>query len=331
MSPRKKSTPSKPGTGHRRSSRGSAPASQSDDFEELPARPMSRLEMEQQMAELSRILSEQEFTTADEANEFLQNLLAESGGRLPHREPETPQEKAAELILQAQDAPERRARKLIKDALKLDPNCSDAYIMQGDMADSLPNAIKFYRQAVAAGERAAGPENFAKNKGHFWGILETRPYMRALQTLASALWFYGEADEAIELFQTMLELNPDDNQGARYPLLNALLMLRRHEDALALLDEYDDGTAHWLFNRALQLFRVEGRSKQAREAMQDALDANELIADMLLGFEEMADPEEMSDLIGFGDESEATAYVAMCFALWVSTPGAQYWLQENLE
>ena len=297
----------------------------------MPPIPMSRLEMEQQMAELGRILSEQEFNSADEANEFLQNLLNETGGRIPHKEPETPAEKAMALIIEAENAPERRARKLIRDALKLDPNCVDAYILQGEMADSLPDAIQFYRQAVAVGEQVVSPEHFAKNTGHFWGIVETRPYMRALQSLASALWAYGEAVEAIGLYQRMLELNPNDNQGIRYPLMNALIMLRRHEDALGLLGDFDDDMTHWAYSRALLLFRMEGRSKAAREAIRDALNANELVADMLLGFEEMLDPDDMPDLMQFGEESEATAYVASCFPLWTATPGAQYWLQENLE
>lgn len=33
--------------------------------------------------------------------------------------------------------------------------------------------------------------------GHFWGILETRFYMRARAGLAEALWELGERDAAI--------------------------------------------------------------------------------------------------------------------------------------
>lgn len=330
MARRKKSTPIKSTPGHRRSARGSVSASKPDDFDEMPMNPMSRLEMEQQMAELGRILSEQEFESADQANAFLQNLLQETGGKIPQRELETPAEKAMELIIEAENAPERRARKLIKDALKLDPNCVDAYILQGEMADSLEQAIKFYRQAVEVGEKALGPDTFEENAGHFWGIVETRPYMRALQTLASVLWVYGEPEETIAIYQKMLELNPGDNQGARYNLLDALLLMRRHDEAKALLDAYDDGMAHWLFNKALFLFRTEGRSKRAREAIQEALDANELVADFLLGIEEMPEPGEVPEFIQFGDESEAAAYVSGSFPLWASTPGSQYWLQENI-
>lgn len=330
MSRRKKSTPIKPTAGHRRSTRGSLPVDQPEEFDDMPAVPMNRLEMEQQMSELSRILAEQEFESVEDANEFLQNLMKETGGRIPHKEPETPAEKAMQLVIEAESAPERRARKLIRDALKLDPMCVDAYVLQGEMAESLEQAIKFYRQAVEVGEKALGQETFEQESGYFWGLVETRPYMRALQTLASVLWVYGEVDESIAIYQKMLELNPGDNQGVRYELLSALILMRRHDEAQSLLDAYDDGMADWLYNKALLLFRTEGRSKRARDAMQDALDTNELVADFLLGFEDMPGPDEVPDFIQFGEESEAAAYVVKSFPLWASTPGAQYWLQENI-
>ncbi|RLT43232.1 MAG: hypothetical protein DWI57_04695, partial [Chloroflexi bacterium] len=229
------------------------------------------------------------------------------------------------------DAPERRARKLIKDALKLDPNCVDAYILQGEMADSLPDAIAEFRKAVAAGERSLGAAVFEQDRGHFWGLVETRPYMRAVQNLASSLWNYGEVEEAVELYEELLELNPGDNQGIRYHLLDALLLLRRHDEAYELVERFDDGMAHWAYNYALLLFRMEGRSDNAIEALETALEVNEFVPDYLLGFEPMPDPDEMPEMISFGDESEAVAYVFGAFPLWAATPGAQYWLHEYVE
>ena len=57
----------------------------------------------------------------------------------------------------------------------------------------------------------------------------------------------------------MLRLNPYDNQGLRYVLLDCLLAMGRDEEAGALLVEYeDDGTAAWLYDYALWAFRREG-------------------------------------------------------------------------
>lgn len=331
MSTRKKGNDEKPVAGHRRAGRPVSPRKQAEEPDELTPMGFSRLEMEQQMADLGKLMAEQNFENIDEANDFLRHLLEGSGGQVPHREPETPAEKAQELIFQAMDAPERRARKLIKDALKLDPNCVDAYVLLGEMADSLPDAIAQFRKAVAAGARSLGDDMFDENQGYFWGLIETRPYMRAMQNLASSLWNYGEVDEAVHLYQEMLALNPGDNQGARYALLDALMLLRRHDEAAELLERFDDGMAHWAYNEALLLFRLEGRSERAIAVLETALEINEFVPDYLLGYAPMPDPDEMPEFISFGDESEAISYVFGAFPLWAATPGAQYWLHEYAE
>ena len=330
MSTRKKGQDEKPAAGHRRAGRAVSPSRRQEESEEIPPVGFNRLEMEQHMADFGKLLAEQDFANITEANDFLRDLLTGSEGELPHQEAETPEEKAQELIFEAADAPERKARKLSKDALKLDPICVDAYIMLGEMADTLPDVIAQFRKAVAAGERTLGTTFFEENQGAFWRLVKTRPYMRALQNLASALWNYGEGEEAIDLYQKLLELNPEDNQGTRYQLLDALLLLRRHDEAADLLESFDDGMAHWAYNQALLLFRTEGRSDDALEALKAAMDINEYVPDYMLGFEPMPHPDEMPETIIFGDESEAVSYVFKTFPLWAATPGAQYWLQENL-
>lgn len=83
--------------------------------------------------------------------------------------------------------------------------------------------MELYEQGVEAGERALGSEAFEEWEGHFWGILETRPYMRARHGLALCLWEAGESKKAIEHYTEMLRLNPGDNQGIRYVLAGCLL------------------------------------------------------------------------------------------------------------
>jgi tetratricopeptide (TPR) repeat protein len=96
-----------------------------------------------------------------------------------------------------------------------------------ETASSSDEALRLYRQGVEAGEKALGKAAFRDDVGSFWGILETRPYMRARQGLAEALWTTGLRDETAEHYQDMLRLNPNDNQGIRYLLLDCLLALTR--------------------------------------------------------------------------------------------------------
>jgi hypothetical protein len=77
--------------------------------------------------------------------------------------------------------------RLAQEALEICPDCADAYVLLAENARSRKEARHLYEQGVAAGERALGAETFQRDAGHFWGILETRPYMRARLGLAHAL------------------------------------------------------------------------------------------------------------------------------------------------
>jgi tetratricopeptide (TPR) repeat protein len=125
----------------------------------------------------------------------------------------------------------RRRLALARKALETSSDCADAYVLLAEHAQSLPEALELYEQGVAAGERALGEEGFREYEGHFWGILETRPYMRAREGLAHCLRQTGRREEAAEHFREMLRLNPNDNQGVRYCLASLLLDLE-HDDEL---------------------------------------------------------------------------------------------------
>ena len=103
-------------------------------------------------------------------------------------------------------------------------------MLLAEHAQTAEEARKHYEQGVAAGERALGKQAFEEYAGHFWGILETRPYMRAREGLAQCLWEAGQREEAAEHYRELLRLNPDDNQGVRYSLATLLLDLDRDED-----------------------------------------------------------------------------------------------------
>ena len=130
--------------------------------------------------------------------------------------PTTPLEQAQDLIYEAFETESSRKRvQLAKKALKVSPDCADAYVLLAEeSAKSLQEAKDLYEKGVQAGERALGEEAFEEEAGHFWGILETRPYMRAREGLATCLWELGEREEAIKHFWQMLELRASANRLA---------------------------------------------------------------------------------------------------------------------
>jgi tetratricopeptide (TPR) repeat protein len=258
--------------------------------------------------------------------EFLQQFLATPNG-MPH---DDALYEAQQLIYDAwQETSHKKRIALAKKALALSPHCADAYVMLAEDAALVDEQIALYRQGVEAGEKSIGPQAFGDDVGRFWGLLETRPYMRARHKLAMALWDKGEHDEAITHYTEMLRLNPADNQGIRYLLVNCLLADCRHEEAGRLLDTYpSDGAADWMWSRALLTFRLKGENAESHKALAQALKTNAHVRDYLLGRRKM--PRQLPEYISWGGQDEAVAYVHGAAETWAATPKAFAWLASAL-
>jgi tetratricopeptide (TPR) repeat protein len=214
---------------------------------------------------------------------------------------------------------------LARKALGISPLCADAYVLLAEEAGSIEEARDYYAKGVEAGELALGPEGFKQYAGHFWGFLETRPYMRARAGLAGTLLKLGDVDGALSHYRDMLKLNPNDNQGIRYVLAGCLL--RQGDDGALreLLAAHEDGSAFWLYTQALVAFRENGGSdEQAAALVRDAWSANEHLPAILAGTKPAVSSNE--GYISMGGPDEATYYVTECGAAWHRTPGAVAWL-----
>lgn len=287
--------------------------------------PPDRRLMDKTMSDLNKLISRQEFDSIDDLNAYMQHLMA--AGPLPEFEPETPLEEAQALMYQAFEAATRRERiKLAKQALAISQDCADAYVLLAEEAATTPvEAHRYYELGVAAGERAIGAE-FDTLIGHFWGVTDTRPYMRARAGLGDTLWLLGKREEAIGHYQEMLRLNPRDNQGVRYTLLTWLLTVDDRDGAAALLADYpDDADANFLYNRVLLLFRRQGASPACRTALREAQKWNPHVVPYLLGEKRL--PRRTPATIQMGGDSAAGMYAAGNLDNWHATPGSLDWLR----
>jgi predicted Zn-dependent protease len=214
---------------------------------------------------------------------------------------------AQEMMFDAWDCDDPKKRvALARKALKISPLCADAYVL-------------------LARETARTPEEALGLYVEFWGLVETRPYMRARHGLALAQWASGRREEAAKGARDMLRLNPNDNQGVRYLLVDWLLQLGRDDDAKALLNRYkNDGGAEWLWPAALARFRAKGDCAASRAALERALGSNAHVQVYLLGRKKL--PRRMPDFVTRGGVDEATSYAEQAMSTWASTPGALEWL-----
>ena len=238
---------------------------------------------------------------------------------------------AQDLIYDAWEAgsPKQKIR-LAKKALEIDPASADAYVLLAQYQATSPEEVMtYYRKGIEAGEKALGKAFFKENEGDFWGILETRPYMRAKMGLGQMLLENKAYAEAAEVFEDMLRLNPNDNQGARSLLVLAYFMEKDYAKAKALLDDYDeDFLSDWSYNKALQVFAEEGESKEAKRRLKNAVKKNPHVPKYLLGEKPL--PENLPDAYSLGGEEEAVIYAIHGKKAWSKTPGALAWLYNSI-
>jgi len=241
-------------------------------------------------------------------------------------------DEAQDLMFDAWDCedPEKRVM-LARAALKISADCADGYVLLAqETADTAEEAIDLFGQGVAAGERALGAAAFKDDAGMFWGLLETRPYMRARQGLALALWDAGRADEAVKHGQEMLRLNPNDNQGIRYLVVGWLQLLSRDDEVGVLLNHYKgDISAEWAWVTALAAFRKGGDRAVARKALLHAIKVNQHVASYLLKQKRL--PRSFPHYIQMGGKDEAASYVRHAGAAWSKPANALKWLADRLD
>ncbi|MDR2172738.1 MAG: tetratricopeptide repeat protein [Burkholderiales bacterium] len=236
-------------------------------------------------------------------------------------------DQAQMLMYDAWEAPTpAKAKALARKALKLSEDCADAYTFLSRFAKTDAEALSLLYSAVEAGERALGPRAFKDMTGMFWGVFETRPYMRALNELAQCLIDMNRLEEAVDCFQRMLHLNPNDNQGVRYELLPLFMALDRDADAETLYKKYkDEISSFWLYDRALLDYRKHGaESPIPKKSLKKAFKGNPHIAAFLSGRKEV--PDHFPEAYTLGSEEEAAIYVSTNTRAWIHRPDALFWL-----
>jgi hypothetical protein len=296
-------------------------------FMTMPAKSLQGpMPTEQAMQEVLAEIQEGNFETIDEINEFLNKKLLNP---TPKKEPKTNKERAQKLIYDAMEVQGAKRYKLAEEALSIDSNCVDAYVILAENASTPEEAMVLSKKGMEIGQKVLGKAFFKENRGHFWGMLETRPYMRAKANYAETLYKLELELEvvAIKEYEELLELNPNDNQGIRYRLFPIYLETGNLGKAEKLLRQYEEKTAHGLYNALLLDLYKNGFSAKAVKLLKDAKKENIYVVSYLTGKKQI--PMYLPDHYGSGDENEAIIYVDEHFHLWEKIEGLQEWLRKH--
>jgi tetratricopeptide (TPR) repeat protein len=278
-------------------------------------------------ADFYRLLESQEFKTGADINKFMKSISGQPIPLIP-KEGLSAKDQAQDLIYGALELPKIEALKKVEEALKLDPNCIDAYEYLGSIENSVEKAMVQYAKGIAIGRELFGGEYLAENKGRFWGLYETRPFMRCLQHYADCLYSTGNKRDCIAVLEELIELNPNDNQGVRDQLLLYLLEMKEFEKFIKYAIQYDgDDAAFTLFTKALYAFIIEGASDNASTKLKAAIKSNKYVAKRLLSKKTI---NALPEMYGIGDINEADYYACFARHIWRQTIGATEWLRKNI-
>lgn len=287
-------------------------------------------------AELSELLQDYEPEQVELVIEMIGRLLQfASEGRIER----VPMKlSAAERRSRAQEAvadafaadDDEMAMAALMDALDFDPENVDALLLLVDrLAGELPDSVVLYDRVVRLAAEQLGQEVFRNDKGHFWLLLETRPYMRARHALARELLYEDRPLDAIAHWQEMLVLNPGDNQGIRYFLLAAQLAEKRWREAGELLAAYPDEeniTAPFAWGRVLERL-LAADPEGATKALHIARRVNPYMETYLNGTKRV--PRKCPSTYSSHTEDEAKVFAQDYAGAWKRHPAARKWLKAH--
>lgn len=205
---------------------------------------MSR-ESEKAMKEIHKFLEEKgtDDMSIDDANELLQEFTTDYNRNPLQRVTEKTAKTADDFLELAEEASDRvKAERYIKKALELEPDNIDVVSASLDLIDD--NIWEYYQKISDAVKNAT---KLMEKKGlmdedsigRFWGILETRPYMRLLDRYMEFMAEAGMMGLAAKECEEMIRLSENDNLGVRYRLMHIYAFLEREESALELHNKYD--------------------------------------------------------------------------------------------
>lgn len=287
-------------------------------------------EIESMMRQLAELVAgEDGVVTRDDINALLASLTGPSASDGLSEAAADAKDEAQQIAFDAMEAEsDAQARKLAKRALRLDPDCVDALVVMTELDARTPREIiEGLQKAVTAGQRSLGEKFIRENKGHFWLLIETRPYMRAMAQLAELLRMEGISLDAIKIYERMLDLNPNDNQGVRDPLLGLYLETGDLKGAGSLLKKYkDDGSANFQWALVMERF-LAGDRDGASAALKKARKANRHIEPYLIGQKRL--PKELPEMYSPGSEEEAVLCMTYLRRAWAAHREASDWIRNQ--
>lgn len=279
---------------------------------------------------LQEFLKNNNVENIDEANEKLQEFIKMyNNGEIEYEN--TPLDDAYEILEGAQNAKtEKEAIKLAKKAYEKSKECFDAILFQCDLEENGIRRMKLLDDGLEFEKNRLIKEKYfdKENIGHFYGIFETRPYIRGLVIKAEYLLEEGKISQAENVCREVLRLNENDNMGARYLLMAIYATLEKENDMLKLYKKYPEEDLEMIFPLFALYYKL-GNDKKAKEYLNRVDKCNSNFVKFFKGtIKEIKKVEP--GYYSRGDSSEIFMYLDRYDYLLITMPKLHEYVIENL-
>lgn len=187
-------------------------------------------------------------------------------------------------------------------------------------------AYQAWETAIEIGQ-SAFPKSFKRGRHRLpWGILDNRPFLRALHSWGLQLLDEEKVTQALDVFKDILSKNPNDNQGIRALAIDCYFRLRQPDRVLAICKRYpQDAMEEVLYGRSLALFQLH-QEREARTALQKAVEIIPFVADELLKKTHRPPKDLDPRYVTHGGRDQAYYYWKQNGQHWENTDGALQFL-----
>lgn len=234
--------------------------------------------------------------TDDNINDVMQefvpiynaNLIKKRNGVLKL----TDEEKAYDLYDEALKIEDHaKAKRLLKKSLKLKPDFLEAKM---ELALYIQDDVKMMKELhrLEKEEKAKlQKEGFFSEEyiSSFYGVIETRPYIRLLHMIAARYHIMGCHKKAIEYFENIITLNENDNLGCRYSLMGLYAFFEDKEKMDKILEKYPEKSVAPCLFQAVLYYKL-GDYVTARKHLRNLY---HLVPDFKKVFEDDIDEEDL--------------------------------------
>lgn len=233
---------------------------------------MSR-ETEKVFREMHKAIEGKEFESEEQVNKFMDEFIQKYNMKLK----EDHKLDAYDYLEKAENAATvEETIKYAKKALTLDPYCLDAeYLIAQSEAESIDALVTKMEKIIRKGEKQLEKRGISREEdaGSFYGLLETRPYMRIRKGYLELLLEMGRFRMAVGEAKELLRLSENDNLGARYSLMALYCYFEDEKNALNLLGRYEEESSFMLLP-LIALYYKMGDAKKMRKYIRKLTNRN---------------------------------------------------------